>query len=121
MSAPTIISAQSAISGDVVSTSWVYVEGKVIGNIRCECLVVRKGGVVQGDVISNNAIVDGRVLGSVITNHLHVKKHSVVEGRMTYTKITIEHGAQITGQLSVEQNPIKDVTMDKSGYIEQDV
>jgi cytoskeletal protein CcmA (bactofilin family) len=99
----TIVSRLSVVYGDMVSTEGVDVSGKVVGNVRCDHFVLRRGGSVQGDVVANTAVIDGLVKGSVSAKQMTLCGHTMVDGSLIYNNIKIEKGAQIVGQLATAQ------------------
>ena len=103
---PTMISAHSVVCGDIVSSWCVDISGKVVGNIRCDYLILREGGAIQGDVIANTAVLDGNVVGTVHIKNVQLKKNANIEGSLIYNDMVAEQGAKISGQMTPEKTQI---------------
>src|SRR2546422_11601313 len=62
----SIIGAGMRVEGDIVAEGVVKIEGTVVGTVRAgRQVLVAKGGEVEGDVITKEAIIGGGVSGSV--------------------------------------------------------
>jgi len=62
----SIIGAGMRVVGDISADGVVKIEGTVVGTVRAgRQVLVGKGGEVEGDVISREAIIGGEVRGSV--------------------------------------------------------
>ena len=62
----SVVSAGMRITGQLDTTGVVKVEGIVVGSIRAERQVlVAKGGVVEGDILTREAIIGGQVRGAI--------------------------------------------------------
>src|SRR2546429_5326743 len=61
----SIIGAGMRVEGDIVAEGVVKIEGTVVGTVRAgRQVLVAKGGEVEGDVITKEAIIGGEVRGS---------------------------------------------------------
>ena len=72
-----------------------YVEGGVIAD---QDVVVGECGVVEGQIISRNAIIGGKVLGSVsAVNRVVLEKEADLKGDIRTNKLRIADGARFYG------------------------
>src|SRR5256885_13627255 len=61
----SIIGAGMRVEGDIVAEGVVKIEGTVVGTVRAgRQVLVAKGGEVEGDVITKEAIIGGGGSGS---------------------------------------------------------
>src|SRR2546430_5681739 len=61
----SIIGAGMRVEGDIVAEGVVKIEGTVVGTVRAgRQVLVAKGGEVEGDVITKEAIIGGGERGS---------------------------------------------------------
>ena len=62
----SIIGTGMRVVGDITADGVVKIEGTVVGTVRAgRQVLVGKGGEVEGDVISREAIIGGEVRGSI--------------------------------------------------------
>ena len=95
--APSIISKEIVINGDVVGEGALEIEGKVEGNVRCLSLVLAESGVVKGDVIAEKVEIHGEVVGELKARSIVCGKTARVIGNITHKRIQIEDGAHVDG------------------------
>jgi cytoskeletal protein CcmA (bactofilin family) len=96
-----IIAAGVKISGDIESDGIVKVEGLVVGNVRADKQVlVAKGGVIEGDIETAEAIVGGEVRGQVqARQRVEVQAGGSVQGDITTPRIVVQEGGEVNGHL----------------------
>src|SRR5574342_354826 len=62
----SIIGSGMRVVGDISAEGVVKVEGTVVGTVQAgRQVLVAKGGLVEGDVVTHEAIIGGEVRGSV--------------------------------------------------------
>ena len=74
------------------------------GDIHCKGkLVIGPRGIVQGNIICNNAEIHGAATGTIqISNKLVLKATARVQGDVTAQILEIEPNAQFNGTCSME-------------------
>ena len=99
----SVIAAGAQVVGDVYSTGVVQVAGSVVGNVRADRQVlVAKGGVVDGDIETSEAILGGEVRGQIhAVQRVTVQASAVVYGTITTPRLGVEEGACLEVQLSI--------------------
>ena len=99
----TIIAAGSQVEGEVRSNGVVKVEGEVIGTVRAaRQVLIARGGKVEGDVFTQEAVVGGVVSGSVIAeDRVEVQAGSVVSGDIGTQRLIVQEGGQVNGQVKM--------------------
>ena len=94
---PSIISENTKVTGDIISTGIVHIDGRVEGDISCEELVIGLKGMVIGSVNANNLHLYGQLQGKAVVDKLFVAKTAKLLGDATHNQIAIEPGAYIDG------------------------
>jgi cytoskeletal protein CcmA (bactofilin family) len=104
-----IIGAGTAIEGEIKTDSDIRVDGKVKGTITSKAkIVVGNTGVVDGDLIGDNADVSGKVFGKVeVTDLLFLKSTGYLEGDIVTGKLVVEAGARFTGSCKMGVKEMK--------------
>src|SRR5574341_2579469 len=90
----SIIGTGMRVVGDITAEGVVKVEGVVVGTIRaCRQVLVAKGGEVEGDIVTREAIVGGEVRGSVQGGErVELQTTSVVHGDITTRRLLVQEG-----------------------------
>lgn len=94
---PSIISENTKVTGDIISTGIVHIDGRVEGDISCEELVIGLKGMVIGSANANNLHLYGQLQGKAVVDKLFVAKTAKLLGDATHNQIAIEPGAYIDG------------------------
>ena len=95
-----IITAGTLIKGDITATGDFRLDGTLQGNIHLNGkLVVGDTGVVNGNVLCQNANIIGSVNGNLsVKELLSLHASSRVKGDILINKLSIEPGAVFTGK-----------------------
>ena len=109
-SAPTgalsIIGAGMTVRGDLDANGVVKIEGTVDGNVRAASQVlVAKGGSVQGDVDTTEAVVGGTVSGAIrARERVEVQAGASVHGDITTRRIAVAEGGTLNGLIRMDES-----------------
>lgn len=95
--APSLISADLRITGDLNSAGDIHVEGVVEGDIRSAMLTIGEGAEVRGSVVAEQVRVCGTVLGQIQAHRVELTKTAKVTGDIAHELLSIESGAFIEG------------------------
>jgi cytoskeletal protein CcmA (bactofilin family) len=89
------------VEGELQTDGVVKIEGTVVGSVRAQQQVlVAKGGVVEGDVHTREAILGGEVHGSILAyERVEVQASSVVHGDITTQRIVVHEGGEVNGHV----------------------
>lgn len=95
----TIIGAGTTITGDVISSGDIRIDGTLVGNVKSKARVlIGQDGIVEGDVMGQNADITGKVTGSVkVQELLQLRGKSVVAGEIYTGKLEVEPTASFNG------------------------
>jgi cytoskeletal protein CcmA (bactofilin family) len=97
----SIIGAGMRIVGDIAADGVVKIEGTVSGTVRAaKQVLVARGGEVEGDVISREAIIGGEVRGAIYAEErVELQSTSIVHGDVSTKRLLIQEGGEINGVL----------------------
>jgi cytoskeletal protein CcmA (bactofilin family) len=104
----TVVGQQATISGDVVFSGGLHLDGRINGNVTGEggasSLVVSREGVIEGDVRVETLILDGTVIGDVYASkHAELATRARVSGTVYYSLLEMAMGAEVNGKLVHDQ------------------
>ncbi len=101
----TIIAQGVEITGNLVTTGEVQLDGVLKGDIRCGALTIGEGGVLVGSVISERATIRGAVQGLIHSKSVALEQTAQVTGDVTQETLTVQQGAQVDGRLIRRSDP----------------
>jgi cytoskeletal protein CcmA (bactofilin family) len=98
-----LISAGTSIEGEVKSTGDLRIDGHIVGSVFSKAkVVVGSTGIVDGDIICQNADISGTVKGtSTVTEMLFLKATAKINGDINTGKLVVEVGASFTGNCNM--------------------
>ncbi len=105
-SVPSIVSENTQVQGDIISSGIVHIDGQVEGDISCEELVIGIKGVVKGSVTAKNINLYGCLNGKASAENLFIAKTAKLIGDACHVTIAIEPGAYIDGHCMRQGGPI---------------
>jgi cytoskeletal protein CcmA (bactofilin family) len=102
----SIIGPGMRVVGDITADGVVKIEGTVVGTVRAgRQVLVAKGGEVEGDIITREAIIGGEVRGTVVAEErVEIQTSSVVHGDITSRRLLIHEGGEINGVVRMEDD-----------------
>ena len=97
------IGAGTVITGDVQSKGDVRIDGNLKGSVNTTGkLVLGKEGIIEGDVVCNNADISGTLKAKITVSQLLLLKSTAkLTGDISTNKLSIEPGATFTGSCSM--------------------
>lgn len=103
----------TSIQGDIHSDSNIRIDGKVKGTIHTKGrLVIGATGVIEGEIICENADIEGIFIGKINVNQLlSLKSTAKLTGDIVTGKLAIEPGANFSGTCAMG-GMIKDMKND---------
>ncbi len=111
----SIVASGLRVEGELDTNGVIKVEGTIVGRVRAERQVlVAKGGLVDGDILTREAIIGGEVKGAIFADErVEVQANSSINGDITTQRIVVQEGGEINGTvqmgnpnaLSVEKGP----------------
>lgn len=105
----TLISAGTVLKGDISSNGDLRIDGTVVGNVKTSAkVIVGSSGVVEGDVVGNQADVTGKVNGNIrATELLQLRGECMVSGNIYAGKLQVEPTATFNGQCHMGANVVE--------------
>jgi cytoskeletal protein CcmA (bactofilin family) len=102
----SIIGAGMRVVGDISADGVVKIEGSVSGTVRAaKQVLVARGGEVEGDVVSREAIIGGEVRGAIYAEErVELQTTSVVHGDVHTKRLLIQEGGEINGVLRMGED-----------------
>ena len=104
--APSIISTDLTIKGNITTTGDIQVEGIIEGDVRAHLLTVGEGATVKGEIIADDVVVNGRVIGRLRGLKVRLTATARVEGDIIHKTIAIESGAHFEGSVQRQDDPL---------------
>lgn len=101
----TLIGPQVVITGDVVFSGGLYVEGRIVGKVMASegapaTLTLSDQGSIEGEVRAPVVVINGRLDGDVHAGErVELAAAARVQGNIHYQVVEMAAGAQLTGQL----------------------
>ncbi len=96
-SAPSLISADLRIVGDLSSAGDIHIDGTVEGDIRSAKLLVGEGSQVHGSIAADEVRVCGTVVGQIQARRVELTRSARVTGDIVHELLSIESGAHLEG------------------------
>ncbi|MGH7533646.1 MAG: bactofilin family protein, partial [Gemmatimonadales bacterium] len=103
----SIIAAGTVVTGDVATDGVLKVEGQVIGNVQArQQLLVARGGSVQGNIETAQAVIGGVVTGSIsASDRVEIQGAASVEGDVVARRLVVLEGGRLNGSLEMRAEP----------------
>ena len=102
----TSIVENCTIDGDITFDKTIEIHGKITGTVKIaeNCttamLVIKKNGIVEGDVYGDEVVIEGEVIGNVTgKKKITIKSSSFVSGNVYYDILDMNGGATVNGNL----------------------
>ena len=98
-SAPSIISPDLKIVGNLKSNGEIQIEGTIEGDIDVPLLTVGEQGKVDGSIVAETVRISGTVNGRVQAKTVRLAESAKVTADITHETLTIEAGAYFEGKV----------------------
>ena len=108
-----IVGQGISVKGRIQSCDRLIVEGKVEATLQADEIDVVNGGIFNGDVEVNTAIISGTLTGSVVVRgRLEITETGRVTGRVRYNQLMVHEGGRISGD--VQFQAIDDILVEEA-------
>jgi cytoskeletal protein CcmA (bactofilin family) len=99
-----IIGNGTTLKGDIKSDGDFRIDGTLIGSISSKAkVIIGATGIVEGEIKCNNGDFSGTIKANVhVTEMLALKATSKLAGNIHVGKLSIEPGAQFSGNCKME-------------------
>ena len=95
----SLVSQDLIINGKINSKSDVTIEGKVLGNVSCNVLIVNSTGRVEGDIKAKVLKNFGTVVGSISCESVELLAGSETDSNINCDSISVEDSAILIGKI----------------------
>ena len=102
----TVIGENCVIEGDLTFEKTIEVHGKIVGTVKIAenctsaALIIKKSGIVEGDVYGSDVIIEGEVVGNVSgKKKISIENSAFVSGNVYYDILDMHGGATVNGNL----------------------
>ena len=104
-----LLGSGTVVKGEIKLNGDFRIDGMFIGSINCKGkIVVGASGVIEGEIICQNADFSGEVKAIVkVAELLTLKESAKFTGDITTNKLSIEPGAKFSGQCIMDNTGIK--------------
>lgn len=109
--APSILSSDLKIEGDIVSQGELHISGSIKGDVVARKLTLGEGGSITGAVEADMAIIAGNLAGRLTATSVVLARSAHVVADVTHVSLSIEQGAVFEG-FSRRVDTIEAVTED---------
>ncbi|MFZ3033947.1 MAG: polymer-forming cytoskeletal protein [Parvibaculum sp.] len=104
--APSIISSDLVVHGNLVATGDIQIDGTVEGDIRSQSLTIGEKASVNGEVVAEDIVIRGRVIGTIRGRRVQLSSTCHVEGDILHEALAVETGAFFEGNCRHSEDPI---------------
>ena len=91
----SIIGRDLHVSGCLISTNDVTIEGSIDGDCLCRHLAIKPSGKLTGDIVAEEVLIEGSVRGRVLGKTVGLTSRAVVEGDVGYCDLIVERRATV--------------------------
>jgi len=95
--APSILSLDLQVTGDIVTSGELHVAGNVKGDITAKKITIGEGGSVTGAIEAESAFVAGALAGRITASTVVLARSARVDADITHVALTIDQGAVFQG------------------------
>ena len=96
----SILSADTRLTGDLVSSGDITVEGTIDGNIKCRSLTLVGQPAIKGTVEAETAHVCGTFTGELRANKVILNKTARMRGDIYQETLEVHTGAEFEGKVA---------------------
>ena len=106
-SAPSIISADLKITGNMSSNGDIQIDGRIDGDVESKSLTIGEGAEVNGTISCERVRVCGKVSGEIRATSVVLARSAKVDGDIAHKTLEIEAGASLQGGVrQLESAPV---------------
>lgn len=104
--APSSISSDLTVVGNITTTGDMQVDGIIEGDIRAHLLTVGEGATISGEIMADDIVIHGLIRGRVRGVKVRLTSTAKVEGDIIHKTIAIESGAHFEGAVQRQDDPL---------------
>ena len=100
------IPRKATVEGGITFPGPVVVDGTVIGDLRCNSVIVSERGIVDGAILADSVIIMGEVTGEIFAVTLTLKAACSVNGDIFHRHLALEDGCYFEGRSRRHEAPL---------------
>ncbi|MFN3616032.1 MAG: polymer-forming cytoskeletal protein [Rubrimonas sp.] len=104
--APSTIASDLTVTGNIVTTGDMQVDGTIEGDIRAHLLTVGEHATISGEIVADDIVIHGHIRGRVRGVKVRLTSSAKVEGDIIHKTIAIESGAHFEGSVQRRDDPL---------------
>ena len=101
----SILGKDMKITGDLLFSGKARIDGKVVGDVKGDSLVLSESARIKGNVEVEMLICQGKIEGDLKVQNLLVKAGGIINGAITVGDLLVESGGVINGEVSISSIP----------------
>jgi cytoskeletal protein CcmA (bactofilin family) len=108
----SVIAADVEITGTIISTGSVRIDGKLDGELNCTGdAIIGKSAVIKGNLVVNAVTIEGTLNGNVTAkDRIEMKSTARVTGDIKAKRLSVEDGVTFVGRSEVNPSGIPAVS-----------
>ncbi len=116
--APSLISTDLEIAGNLSTSGEVQLDGTVAGDVNCGKLVIGEKASITGQIEADEVMVRGRVTGRIKARDVRLAKTAHVNGDIWHDSLAIEAGAFLDGHCKRnDASPVSEAVSDPASKL----
>lgn len=110
------INEGTAIIGDITSSGYFRIDGRIEGNLKTPSKVVLgKTGHIIGSLTCESADIEGKIEGNIeVSGLLSLRATAIIDGDVTVGKLAVEVGAVVNASCVMLENKTKSQQTDNA-------
>jgi len=110
----SIIDAKMTMKGDLLFEGKARIDGTVEGDIKGEHLILSEVGKIHGNVQVSTFVCHGTLEGNITASLVTARKTSRIYGLIESNNLSVEPGAELSGEVKVAAKEIRQAEQDIS-------
>lgn len=105
----------SIITGEIITNGDLRIDGTIKGSVNTKgLLVLGETGVIEGEVVCQNALIAGRIKAKIqVDELLSLNSKANIDGDIVTNKLSIEPGANFSGSCCMGAS-VKNIALSKT-------
>ncbi len=103
--APSILSRDLIVTGEISTDGDVQIEGRLEGNIKATTLTIGEQGAVNGKINAGKVLIRGKVTGKINANSIEMAETANVLADLEQDHLIIANGAFFDGKCTRKSKP----------------
>ena len=104
--APSIISNDLVVQGNLIAGGDIQIDGTVEGDIRSASITIGEQASISGEVVADDIVIRGRVVGGIRGRRVQLCSTCHVEGDILHEALAVETGAFFEGNCRHSDDPL---------------